>query len=102
MVDAMRQALAFCEGRTRGDLDDDTMLEFALTRAIEIIGEAANKVSHETQASCPEVPWPSIVAMRNRIVHAYFDVSRDRLWETVQDDIPPLLDTLQGILGGKH
>jgi uncharacterized protein with HEPN domain len=69
-------ASKFIEGRSRHDLDEDLMLVFALARAVEIIGEAASKLSSEGCAELPAVPWSSIVGMRNRLIHAYFDVDR--------------------------
>lgn len=101
MLDAARDALAFAHGRTRADLDTDRMLSFALVRAIEIIGEAARRVSHEGRASCPALPWPSIVAMRNRVVHAYFDIDLNRVWDTVTDDLPPLIAALEHALASR-
>lgn len=58
MLDAARQALAFVGDRTRADLDHDQMLLLALTRAVEIVGEAAGRVSEEGRRACPGVPWP--------------------------------------------
>jgi uncharacterized protein with HEPN domain len=71
------------------------MLLFALIRAIEVIGEAASKVSVETRSSVPTVPRPIIISMRNRLIHAYFDVDPDILWATVTDEIPLLLRLLR-------
>lgn len=64
------------------------MLTLALVKSIEIIGEATSKVTSETKAHYAQIPWPSIVAMRNRLIHAYFDVDLDRVWDTVTDDLP--------------
>ena len=97
MIEAASAALRFCVGRRREDLDTDDMLRFALTRAVEIIGEAATKVSLETRAASPQLPWPAIVGMRNRLVHAYFDVDSDILWTTVVDRLPALLADLQAL-----
>ena len=69
-LDAMNAAIRFVAGRDRNDLDNDEMLLFALVRAIEIVGEAAGKVTAETRAELPDLPWASIVGMRNRLVHA--------------------------------
>lgn len=99
MVEAAEAALDFAAGRQRTDLDSDRMLTFALVRAVEVLGEAAGKVSGEIRVHFPEVPWALIVAMRNRLVHAYFDINRDILWATVQDELPVLLPLLRGILG---
>jgi uncharacterized protein with HEPN domain len=77
------------------------MLVFALVRAVEIIGEAASKISAEGRDELPAVPWSSIVSMRNRLVHAYFDVDLDILWNTVTEALPPLLVQIRGgLLGG--
>lgn len=73
------------------------MLLFALVRAVEIIGEAAGKVSPEAQAELPQVPWPALIGMRNRLIHAYFDVDRDILWATVTLSLPELLSQLKAI-----
>ncbi len=97
MIEAAEAAQRFVAGRKRGDLDQDDMLLFALVRAIEIVGEAASKVSPETKAATPDVPWPAIVAMRNRLVHAYFDIDRDILWKTISVEIPDLLSLLRSV-----
>ena len=79
LADALNSAIRFVQGRERGDLDADEMLLFALVRAVEIAGEAASQVTPETRAQLPDLPWNSMVAMRNRLVHAYFDINRDIL-----------------------
>lgn len=56
----------------------------------EIVGEAATGVSTETRSRSPEVPWPDIIGMRNRLIHAYYDIDLDRVWDTLKDDLPPL------------
>ena len=94
MVEAAETAARFIAGRTRADLDSDQMLLFALARAIEVVGEAASKVTPETRAALPLVPWGQIVAMRNRLIHAYFDIDRDILWKTASEELPALLPLL--------
>lgn len=81
MVEAAETAQDFISGRKREDLDTDRMLLFALVRAIELIGEAAGRVSESTRAAASDVPWALIVSMRNRLIHAYFDIDRDILWK---------------------
>lgn len=95
MLDAAREALAFTQGRTRADLGLDRMLALSLMKDIEIIGEAANQVSGATREQLPWLPWLDIVGMRNRLVHAYFDINLDILWRTAQDDLPPLIVALE-------
>jgi uncharacterized protein with HEPN domain len=95
MLDATQSALKFVDGRTREDLDSDLLLVFALVRAIEIVGEAASKVSPEEKARLPGIPWTKIIGMRNRLVHAYFDVDTEILWNTLTEALPRLVVTLQ-------
>ncbi len=83
MVEAAEQALAFVHKRQRDDLDADPMLRLALTRAIEIVGEAAAQVSEHGRAELQNIPWSQVVGMRNRLVHAYFDVNLNILWDRV-------------------
>lgn len=98
MIDAAKTSLLFVEGRQRGCLDEDRMLLFALVRAIEIVGEAASRITLETRSAAPAVPWTAIIGMRNRLVHAYFDIDRDILWKTVTEEIPPLVVLLAATL----
>lgn len=101
MIEAADQALSFSQGRSRADLDSDAMLRMALTRAVEIVGEAAAQVSEAGRQELTGVPWAQIVGMRNRLVHAYFDINRNILWDTVQIALPPLLERLRaGVEGG--
>ena len=99
MVEAAEQALVFVAGRQRSDLDRDAMLRLALTRAVEVLGEAAAKVSSAGRAELPTVPWAQITGMRNRLTHAYFDINLDILWDTVHLALPPLLRQLKPIVG---
>lgn len=93
-IDAARSAGHFVSGHARQDLDSDPMLRFALVRAIEIIGEAASRLSPEARSLMPSVPWPALVAMRDRLIHAYFDVDLDILWNTATIESPTLLALL--------
>lgn len=95
MIEAAEAAEGFIAGRQRSDLDSDRMLLFALVRAIEVIGEAASKLSPSARAAMPSVPWKSVVAMRHRLVHAYFDIDATILWKTATEEIPPLLSLLR-------
>lgn len=99
MIDASETALRFIAGRAREDLQRDDMLVFALVRAVEIVGEAASKVSANGRAEATGVPWSQIVGMRNRVIHAYFDVDLAILWSTVTDALPALIKKLRPIAG---
>lgn len=98
MRDAAREAVGFVGHKRRTDLDDDRMLVFALVKAIEIVGEAANQVSEATRGELPDIPWADIVGMRHRLIHAYFDINLDILWQTVHSDLPPLIAALDNAL----
>lgn len=95
MLDAAREAVSFARGRTRGDLDTDRQLVLSLVKDIEIVGEAATRVSEPARRRLPEMPWERIVGMRNRLVHAYFDVNLDIVWKTVREDLPELIALLE-------
>jgi len=100
MLDHAREAIAFAAGKTRVDLQHDRLLQLGLVRLIEIIGEAAARVSKVAQAAHPAVPWPQIVATRNRLIHGYDFVDYDILWQTLQDDLPGLVRELERLLAG--
>ena len=100
MIEAAEAVMRFLSGRDRAALDDDRMLLFALTRAVEIIGEAASKVSMETRDEAPFIPWAEIVSMRNRLIHAYFDIDHDILWKTAVEEVPELLGLLRPLVPG--
>ena len=99
MLDAAREAVAFARGRTRADLDADRLLVLGLLKSIEIVGEAAARIKRRTRAAYPQVPWLDLIGLRNRLMHVYFDVDLDRVWDTVTGDLPPLILELQNILG---
>jgi uncharacterized protein with HEPN domain len=69
-----------------------------LVRAVEIIGEAASRVSAETRAQYPGIPWKAIIGTRNKVIHDYVSVDHDILWDTVQVDLPGLIAQLEEIL----
>jgi uncharacterized protein with HEPN domain len=98
MIDAADAVRQFMTGRQRADLDADRMLLFAVVRAVEVIGEAASKVSEETRAMAPGIPWGGIVSMRNRLIHGYFDIDTDIVWKTVTDELPALLPELRALV----
>lgn len=99
MLDHARETIQIAAGRTRSELDTDRMLNLALTRLLEIIGEAATQVSRAKQERHSEIPWPDIVGLRNRIIHGYDNVNFDILWQIITDDLPPLITALEAILG---
>lgn len=95
MVAAATKAISFIAGKNRHDLDEDEKLSLALVRLVEIVGEAASKVTSESQNRHPEIPWRDIIGTRNRLIHAYEAVNLDILWEIVIADLPSIITQLQ-------
>jgi uncharacterized protein with HEPN domain len=103
MLDYSRTARRLIDGRSRRDLDEDEMLRLALTRAVEVIGEAARRVSPDTRARHDSIPWSQVTGTRDRLAHAYDLVDLDVLWDIVVLDLPLLIAELQRILApGGH
>ena len=98
MLDHGREAVALLQGKTKAELKNNRVLHLALVRLIEIVGEAANRVSKGTQEHYPQIPWSQIVGMRNRLIHGYEFLDFDILWQTVTEDLPKLIDELEQIV----
>ena len=99
MLESAIDAVSFVQNRNRDSLETDKMLMLALVRCVEIIGEAASKVSKGFCDAHPQVPWKDIINMRNRLIHAYFDINLDTVWSAITEDLPPLISELKKILG---
>ena len=100
MLDHAREVVVMVHGRTRQDLDADRMFQLALTRLLEIIGEAAARVTPAGRARHHDIPWPEIVSTRNRIVHGYDTVDYDVVWDIATLEVPVLIATLERALPG--
>jgi uncharacterized protein with HEPN domain len=99
MLDAARRVKLFIAGKERSDLEaENALLGFAVVRAVEIIGEAASKISQETRQAYPDLAWRNIIGMRNRIVHDYNNVDYDILWQVASVNISELIPQLESIL----
>ncbi len=98
MLDHAREAVNMAQGRKREDLADDRKLELALTRLIEITGEAAARVSQSGRQRCSRIPWTQIIGMRNRIIHGYDVVDLGILWDVIKEDLPMLITELEQII----
>ena len=98
MLDYAIEARSLARGSTRADFDSQRLLNLALTRLLEIIGEAANRVPSEERIRYPGIPWPQLIGMRNRFIHGYDLVDLDLLWQTVTEDLPPLIQELGKII----
>ncbi len=88
----------YTQGKTEADFVADPMLQDAIIRRIEIVGEAINNISEEFTEENPEIPWRAIVAMRNIIVHEYFGVMIERIWDVIHRDLPQLKEQIRAIM----
>ncbi|MBI4218442.1 MAG: DUF86 domain-containing protein [Elusimicrobia bacterium] len=98
MLDAAEKARAITQGCQRKDLDSNETLALALVRLVEIIGEAANGISSDFKESYTEIPWKQMIGARNHLIHGYFDVDYDVIWQIVQTDLPSLIKNLKELL----
>jgi uncharacterized protein with HEPN domain len=98
MLDHAKEAVSMARAKTRADLDKERLLNLALVRLLEIIGEAASRVPKNDRDLYLEIPWSEIVGLRNRLIHGYDEVDFDILWQIVRTDLPPLIDKLDKIL----
>ena len=98
MLEHAREAVAMIESKDRTNLQRERMLELSLIRLIEVVGEASARVTPEGQEKYPSIPWSQVVSMRNRLIHGYDQVDLNVLWDTIEDDLPPLIAELEKIL----
>jgi len=101
MVDAAKETVELAVGKSRHDIESERMLNLSLVRLIEVVGEAANRVSPEGQAKYAGIPWLQIIGMRNRLIHGYDNVDFDILYQTVIEDLPYLIAELEKILASE-
>lgn len=95
MLDGAQEAVDLIQGKLRPDLDKDRVLSLALVRLLEIVGEAANRVTSVTRQQYADIPWSQIVSLRNRLIHGYDTINLDILWKILTDDLPALIDQLE-------
>jgi uncharacterized protein with HEPN domain len=98
MLDMARQIQTFGANKSEADFAEGSMERAALERMFEILGIATMRVSEAFRAEHPEVPWRRIVGLRNVIAHQYDDVLFDRVWRTLVDDIPELIELLEPLI----
>jgi uncharacterized protein with HEPN domain len=98
MLDAAQAAISHINSRKREDLDRDRLLLNGVIRELEILGEAAAQITAETRLRHPSLPWREMIGMRNRLIHAYFDVDHQTVWLVVKNHLPALVIDLQSIL----
>ena len=98
MLDAMDEIQLFVRGFSYEQFEADAKTIKAVATDLAIIGEAVSHIPEDVMLSCSAIPWEIMKSMRNRIVHVYFDVDPKIIWDTIQQDIPPLVGPLQKLL----
>jgi len=98
ILDEANEAGRYIEGFSFDEFRKDGKTVRAVIRSIEVIGEATSKLSLEFRKEHPDVPWHKISGMRNRLIHVYFDIDYHIIWQTVKENLPPLIDQIQSIL----
>ena len=98
MRDYATRIISLTAGKSKNDLEKDEIFCLAITRLVELIGEAASKYPKDMQQKYPQIPWPKIINMRNRLIHGYDFVDYDILWDAITINIPQLLIELDKIL----
>ena len=102
MIDAIDKATEFTRGMSYEQFAADAKTTYAVTRALEILGEAAKQFPPTIREQYPEAPWREMAGIRDRLIHGYARVSSKVLWKTVWEDLPPLLVVLQRMLAERH
>jgi uncharacterized protein with HEPN domain len=100
MLDTVRRIRAIARGRAREAFDADEVTQLALLHLIQMLGEAASRVSAVFRAQHPEFPWGEMVGVRNRIVHGYDHVDPDIVWRVATEDVEPVVAALERVLTG--
>ncbi len=98
MYDSAMAILVFVKGKRRSSLDNNRLLISGIVREFEIIGEAAGKISLKTKNQYSQIPWKQLIGMRNRLIHAYFDVDHDVVWKTIKEYLPGFCRQLEKII----
>jgi len=98
MLAAGQLILSYVAGKAKADFRTDTQCQDAVIRRFEIIGEAARRLSDDTRASLPQLPWDAMIGMRNILIHAYDGVDLDVVWETIHAGLPTLTQAIQSLV----
>jgi len=98
MRDYATEAWQLASGRCRADLDADRTFMLATSRLLEMMGEAATRLSDTTRLQNPDIPWKEAIGLRHHLVHGYDKVNLDMIWEVLSVDLPPLIASLDKLL----
>lgn len=98
MLFACRHIQEFTEGLSEADFETSMLVQSAVIREFQVLGEAARMMSATAKETYTQIPWSIISGMRNKLIHEYFDIRVKVVWETVRDDIPDLTSQLEAIV----
>jgi len=98
MLDNAKRAIQFTKGMSFESFSRDDKTVYAVIRAVEVIGEAARNVPEKVRSKYSEIPWRDIAGMRDKLIHQYFGINMQVVWQTIHEDLPMLIDTLQEII----
>ncbi len=98
IVQTAREILSFTRGENLGAYSEDRKLQMAVERGLQIIGDAARRLSEGFREAHPEIPWSGIIGQRNVLVHDYADIDLARVWEVVAGHLPELLRQMERLL----
>jgi uncharacterized protein with HEPN domain len=98
ILDAINTIEEYLQGVNEAKFKAMHLLQDGAIRQIEIIGEAVRHMSKDIRKTYPEVPWQDIAGMRDKLIHDYFGVDIEKVWDTIQEDLPPLKQQILGIL----
>ena len=98
ILDAAGKIEIFTRGMSYEEFSGDDKTVYAVTRALEVIGEATTCIPRQVRERYPSLPWSEMAGMRDKLIHAYFGINRAIIWRTVRDDIPPLRPAVQRLL----
>lgn len=98
IFDAAKEAVALASDNSRQDFKSNRTLCLSLIYLIANIGEAVRYISYTFRESHPEIPWNKMIGMRNRLIHGYFNVNLDTVWETVNEDLPQLIVQIEKLM----
>jgi uncharacterized protein with HEPN domain len=101
ILDAIDEIGIFTQGMSRAAFLEDTKTLRAVELDFIVIGEAVSRVPDDIQEAHPDVPWSLMRALRNRLVHVYFEVDHRLVWDTIQNDLPPLVEPLKALITGR-
>jgi len=95
ILESIANVIEFTKNTTFEDFVNEKILRFAVVKNIEIIGEASYKLTNDFRDNHPEIEWEKIIAMRHLLVHGYYQINVERLWQIIQKDLLPLKDKIQ-------